>query len=469
MRRNAYTQGRTSLLSAITLIGILLCLPYSLFAQSSSKDRVVIKVKDATKLQTIAGRYGLTVKKNVRRGASGLLVVSGPAARAIKEQIKADPDIAYVEDDKIIPLDDNGETILPLDDNGETILPLGAIVQPLDDNGETILPLDDNGETILPLDDNGETILPLDEILKMKQFFNQYGQLLSPSKTLLLQLPFVNIGLYHAKTTAAGNGIIIADLDTGVDTCHPLLRGTFQISFVDETTIPENCPAPGTTVVPGFGHGTAVGGLIKVIAPQATLWSLRVFDSTGTAQAADIAEAIIYATDHGAKVINMSFGSVSQSQTVAEAVYYAYSRGVVLIAAGGNNGVEGLMYPAAQSLVRGVVAVSDKDIKGSFSNYDKKTFVSAPGVKIWVAYPGRKMSMASGTSYSSPLAAAEVVRLLSGYARTHTSAPSRSQIDNALGYGSDFIDFKNSFQYWFKLGKGRIFIPKAETLLGIGN
>src|SRR4051812_41136181 len=106
MRRNANTHGRRfSLLPAITLIGILLCLPYSLFAQSSSKDRVVIKVKDASKLQTIASRYGLTVKKNVARGSGGLLVVSGPAARAIKDQIKADPDVAYIEDDKIVPLD----------------------------------------------------------------------------------------------------------------------------------------------------------------------------------------------------------------------------------------------------------------------------------------------------------------------------------------------------------------------------
>lgn len=465
MRRNADRQGRSSLLSAITLIGILLCLPYSLFAQSSSKDRVVIKVKDGAKLQTIAGRYGLTVKKNVRRGTSGLLIVSGPAARAIKDQIKSDPDVAYVEDDKIIPLDDN-ETVLPLDEN-ETVLPLGSIVEPLDDDNETVLPLDDDNETVLPLDDN-ETVLPLDDILKLKRYFNWYGQVLTPSKKLLLQAPFYKIGLYDASYRAAGSGIIIADLDTGVDTCHPMLKGTFQLSFVDEPTIPENCPTASTVKVPGFGHGTAVGSLIKVVAPQATLWSLRVFDSTGTAQAADIAEAIIYATDHGAKVINMSFGSISQSQTIAEAVYYAYRQGVILIAAGGNNGVDGLMYPAAQSLVRGVVAVSDKDIKASFSNYAKNAFVSAPGVKVWVAYPGQKISMASGTSYSSPLAAAEVVRLLSGWARTHTTSPSRSQIDNALGYGSDYIDLKNKFEYWFKLGKGRLSIPKAEGILGIG-
>ena len=469
MRRNAYKLRLFSVFPAITLIGILLCLPYSVFAQSSSKDRVIIKVKDASKLQAVANRYGLTVKKNVRRGTGGLLVVDGPAARAIKTQIKADPDVAYVEDDKIIPLDDNGETILPLDDNGETILPLGSIVQPLDDNGETILPLDDNGETILPLDDNGETILPLDEILKMKQYFNWAGQVLTPSQKLLLQLPFYKIGLYDGNSHVTGRGIIVADLDTGVDTCHPVLKGTFQLSFVDETTIPENCPTADTTHVPGFGHGTAVGGILKLVAPNSTLWSLRVFDSTGTAQSSDIAEAIIYATDHGARVINMSFGSVSQSQTITEAAYYAYKQGVVLIAAGGNNGTEGLMYPAASNYtVRGVVAVSSKDVKTSFSNYARNAFVSAPGMKVWVPYPGLQMSLASGTSYASPMVAAEAVLLLSGYARTHWDTPSRSNIDSALGNGSDNIDSKNKYEHWYKLGKGRISIPKAEHLLGIG-
>ena len=468
MRRNAYKLRLSSVFPAITLIGILLCLPYSVFAQSSSKDRVIIKVKDASKLQAVASRYGLTVKKNVRRGTGGLLVVDGPAARAIKTQIKADPDVAYVEDDKIIPLDDNGETILPLDDNGETILPLGSIVEPLDDNGETILPLDDNGETILPLDDNGETILPLDEILKMKQYFNWAGQVLTPSQRLLIQLPFYKIGLYDGNSHVTGKGIIVADLDTGVDTCHPVLKGTFQLSFVDEATIPENCPTADTPHVPGFGHGTAVGGILKLIAPEATLWSLRVFDSTGTAQGADIAEAIIYATDHGAQVINMSFGSVSSSQTIGQAVAYAYRAGVILIAAGGNNGGEGLMHPAASANVRGVVAVTSKDVKAVFSNYGRNAFVSAPGMKVWVPYPAQQMSLASGTSYASPMAAAEAVLLLSGYQQEHRSSPSRSALDYALGYASDNIDWLNSFTYWYKLGHGRISIPKAEDALGIG-
>jgi hypothetical protein len=470
MRRNADKLTRLKLVPAITLIGITLCLPYTVFAQSSSKDRVVIRVTDATQLQAVATKFGLSIKKMLNRdGNGGLLVVDGATARLLKEQIRGDAAVAWVEDEKIVPLDDNGETVLPLDDNGETVLPLGAVVEPLDDNGETVLPLDDNGETVLPLDDNGETVLPLTALdrLKIKKYFNWAGQILTPSQKLLMQWPLFKIGLYNAQMRSTGKGIIVADLDTGVDTCHPVLEGTFQMSFVSETTIPEDCATASTTHVPGFGHGTAVGGIIKLIAPEATLWSLRVFDSTGTAQAADIYEAIIYATDHGAKVINMSFGSVSQSQTIALAVNYAHQRGVILISAGGNSNVQGLMYPAANSQVRGVTSVTVKDVKSSFSNYATNAFVTAPGSKVWVPYPNHKIALASGTSYASPMAAAEAVLLLSGYAKTHSGTPNRYWLDLALGWGSDNVDMLNSPAYWFKLGRGRIYIPKAEDLMGI--
>jgi subtilisin family serine protease len=239
------------------------------------------------------------------------------------------------------------------------------------------------------------------------------------------------------------------------------------MSFVSETTIPEDCPTASTRRVPGFGHGTAVGGIIKLIAPQSTLWSLRVFDSTGTAQASDIYEAIIYATDHGAKVINMSFGSVSQSQTITEAVNYAYSRGVILISAGGNSNAQGLMYPAGNVQVRAVTSITVHDVKSVFSNYAYSAFVSAPGSQVWVPYPDHKIALASGTSYSSPMVAAEAALLLSGYARTHASAPNRYWVDFALGWGSDNIDALNKSMYWFKLGRGRIYIPRAEDFMGI--
>ena len=394
MRRIA-SNRRQTVFPLIVLFVLIACFPYSSFA--ADKRGVIIRVRDSAQLQALAGRYGLNLKKTVSRDNGGLLVVDEEDSAALKALLKNEPSVGYVEDNVLIPLD-NGETVLPLD-NGETVLPLGETIMPLD-NGETVLPLD-NGETVLPLD-NGETVLPLEQYLKIKAYYDRASKMLWPSKLLLIQTPLLKIGLYDAGLKATGKGVIVADLDTGADSCHPVLAGVFQLSFVDEANTPENCPNPSTKHVPGYGHGTAVGSLIRTVAPEATLWSLRVFDSTGTAQVSDVYEAIIYATDHGAKVINMSFGATESSDTMKEAVQYAYDHGVILVGAAGNNGVEGLMYPAANSNVKGVVGVNNKDVKSSFSNYGRAANLSAPSVNIRVAYPGNNLSIASGTSYASP-------------------------------------------------------------------
>ena len=68
-----------------------------------------IRVNTSAQLQAVATRYGLSVKKTLDRGNGGLLVVDGARAHALKDQIKADSSVAWIEDDAVIPLDDNGE------------------------------------------------------------------------------------------------------------------------------------------------------------------------------------------------------------------------------------------------------------------------------------------------------------------------------------------------------------------------
>src|SRR6185295_12944852 len=167
-----------------------------------------------------------------------------------------------------------------------------------------------------------------------------------------------------------------------------------------------------------FGHGTRVASLLRLVAPEATVWALRVFDNSGTAQISDIYEAVVFAANHGANVINMSFGTATPSQALEDAIDYAHSRGVVLVAAGGNNNTEPLMYPAQFSSVHGVVAVTNSDIKASFSNYGRDASFSAPGQGVWAAHPNHQMAYVSGTSYASPLAAAEAALVIDAYHRS---------------------------------------------------
>jgi subtilisin family serine protease len=193
---------------------------------------------------------------------------------------------------------------------------------------------------------------------------------------------------------------------------------------------------------------------------------MRVFDNSGSAQISDIYEAVVYAADHGVNVINMSFGTTEYSEALDDAMDYARGRGVTLVAAGGNSNVEPLMYPAQLSGVKGVVAVTNGDIKASFSNYGRGAYLSAPGYSLWTAYPNHKISYVAGTSYASPLVAAEAALIIDGYQRTHIGSPLTWNIDSAMLIGAQFIDLLNP-QYYLKLGRGRIYLPWALGAVGI--
>jgi len=430
----------------------LFCLsPFSSYALAVPAERVVIRVASASDLLSVAKKYGLQPKKTISNGSGSLLVVDAGSVAPLMAQLQADPAVLWLEDETNFQIDDaNSSNIQKLEDNGKHI-----------GNPDSVLSSNGKG--------NGQNDLSSEEVKKIQAYYDWASQLLAPNHKLLVQWSFVKIGLYDADMRSTGRGVIVADLDTGVDTCHPVLAGTFQMSFVDEQTIPEDCPPSNAAKnpVPAFGHGTAVGGIIKMVAPESTLWSLRVFRSNGTGRSADIYEAIIYATDHGAQVINMSFGNPVQSKTIKEAVNYAYEHGVILVAAGGNNGTEGLFYPAKNPQVYGVVAVTTKDVKAFYSNYGAEAFVSAPGDKVFVPYPGRNISTVYGTSYASPMVAGEVALLLSGYGKTHTGAPARIDVNAAVRNGSDNIDGLNDPALAGKLGKGRIDVPVAEDLIGI--
>ena len=192
---------------------------------------------------------------------------------------------------------------------------------------------------------------------------------------------------------------------------------------------------------------------------------MRVFDNTGSAQISDIYEAIVYAADHGVNVINMSFGTTQPSVALEDAINYARSRGVTLVAAGGNNNVEPLMYPAQISGVKGIVGVTSKDIKASFSNYGRGAVLSAPAY-IWAAHPNHQIAYVAGTSYASPLVAAEAALIIDGYQRTHRGSPSTFVVDAAMLIGAQYIDLLNP-QYFLKLGRGRIYLPWALATVGI--
>jgi serine protease len=206
-----------------------------------------------------------------------------------------------------------------------------------------------------------------------------------------------------------GAGVTVAVIDTGVspepDLAAQLLPGYDWVAGT----------AGGTA--DGEGHGTHVAGIIAAVAgngigvaglaPKAKILPLRALDNFGSGYESDIASAIIYAADHGAGVINMSLGGDSASTMLRDAVAYAQSMDVVVVAAAGNSKTEGnaVSYPAAYPDVLAVGATDVSDAAASFSNTGSYLKLAAPGVEIASTFPGG-YAYESGTSMASPYVAA---------------------------------------------------------------
>ncbi len=227
---------------------------------------------------------------------------------------------------------------------------------------------------------------------------------------------------------------------------------------------------------PDFGHGTAVAGMIHLVAPEAKILPIKAFGPDGTAPASAIYQSITYAIDHGANVINMSFSAQSLPQDVQNAVQEAVGDGIIIAAAAGNygygaspTGTDDPVVPAALPGVMGAGAVDDCQAATNpppaagtvnpcspdptptlalFSNFDPPTGnvdaqVGAPGVQLYSTFPGFGLIWAtvSGTSFSAPVVAGEAALLVQ---LKQTGAANRNLIETSadgavlggpLGYG----------------------------------
>lgn len=242
----------------------------------------------------------------------------------------------------------------------------------------------------------------------------------------------VKAGEAASTNAATGTGIKVAVVDSGVDYNHEDLDANNWVNtsetaddgldndhngYVDDVYGYDFMGSFFTAVTPDndpmdeLFHGTHVAGIIAAennsfgvrgIAPSATIMPVKVLDAEGYGWDATIADGIRYAADNGADIINMSLGGSQASHTMSDAVDYAQSQGVLVIAAAGNeNTFTGASYPADYSNVVSVGATNDDGYKAYFSNWGKVDVV-APGVDILSTTPGNQYEKLSGTSMASP-------------------------------------------------------------------
>jgi len=203
--------------------------------------------------------------------------------------------------------------------------------------------------------------------------------------------------------TTGNNKIIVAILDTGIDLQHPDLRSkiTSGFDFVNNDDDPQD----------DNGHGTSIAGIVGAITNNnegiagicwdCTLMPVKVLDATKYGFYSWWIKGISYAVEHQASVIVMSLGGDKFSQTLKDAVDFAYNNGIVLVSITHNFGNDVVYYPAGYENVIAVGATDMNDNRWINSNYGKHIDVVAPGVSILTTTKGGNYSRWTGTSQAA--------------------------------------------------------------------
>jgi subtilisin family serine protease len=214
--------------------------------------------------------------------------------------------------------------------------------------------------------------------------------------------------------TQGSSKVVVAVADTGVDATHPDLRGALVPGwdFINNDADPSD----------DHGHGTAVAGVIGArsnnraggagICWRCLVMPVKVLDSTGSGDDTVIAAGIVWATDHGAQVINVSLGGPGSSGELANALTYANSKGVIVVAAAGNAGSTTEFFPAADPHAVSVAATTVTDQRYSWSNFGSWVRLAAPGCNVATTLGGGYGTFC-GTSSAAPLVAGLVALELS--------------------------------------------------------
>ncbi|MBZ0199846.1 MAG: S8 family serine peptidase, partial [Ignavibacteriaceae bacterium] len=351
-----------------------------------------------------------------------------------------------------------------------------------------------------------QALLSTDPDIEYTQPANYYKIDSTPNDSLAsAQWALEKINAYNAwNITQGSDTVLLAVIDTGIDYLHPDLKNKIYINtgetgldnqgndkrsnsidddnigfvddwhgwdFTDRVGFPfdstggdylnwDNDPMDENN------HGTYIAGIagaetnnltgIAGTAPKIKMLNLRAFDPGGYGEEDDVAAAILYAVQSGAKVINMSFGDYSFSFVLRDVVRYAYLHDVVLIASAGNIGSNEPHYPSGYSEVISIGNSTEQDYVAGGSNYGSTLDLVAPGSSILTTARNDNYSIISGTSASAPFvsASASLIRSLGNFTNEEIKQMLKSTADDIGEPGWDL-----------KSGAGRLNLFKALSVV----
>jgi subtilisin family serine protease len=230
------------------------------------------------------------------------------------------------------------------------------------------------------------------------------------------------------SVTRGSSHVVVAVLDTGVERSHPELRGALVpgYDFVNGDADPND----------DQGHGTPVAGIIGArgnnhagvagVCWSCSIMPVKVLNSEGVGLDSVIAAGIVWAVDHGARVINLSLGGPGNTEDLENAIAYAVQKNAIVVAAAGNNGTTEQSFPGASPLAVSVAGTNASDRRYSWSNYGSWVRVAAPGCNVAPVRGGRD-GVFCGTSSATP-----IVSGLAGLALSANPGATPVQIADAL-------------------------------------
>ena len=270
---------------------------------------------------------------------------------------------------------------------------------------------------------------------------------------------------------------VVAVIDTGILSTHEDLQGRIAAGGVSF----EN-GVQGANIEDVQGHGTKVAGIIAATANNGvgiagaagplgvTVLPIRIFNSEAKTTAADLIAGIDYAISQGVDVINLSLGAYTQNFAEEAAINRALSAGICVVAAAGNDGEiapdpdadsgDDYVYPASYNGVISVGSITQANVRSTFSNYNDKVTVMAPGSNILSTNRNGTYSSGDGTSFASPMVAAAAAVLKGEYPAYSPSMIKARMIATAIDMGDAG---KDNYYGYGRVNFSDLLRPEAAT------
>lgn len=340
---------------------------------------ILVDLKDsesAADIQAVAAEYGISLQPNSIEAKDNKLMraqvntKTGVNVNDLIARLKADPRVEAAEMDQIYTLDQ------------QTVSQPYTVVQ----SYETSTP---NGQVLVFRTDSNSTFRPSYPLITRNITLDTTPGKFPNDPRYNEQWNFQMIGAESAWKRTRGKGVVVAVIDTGVaggsvkkgKACRDFSTTTFVdgYDFVNDSKDAYDDHGHGTHVAGTIAESTNNNEGVAGLAFEATIMPLKVLSAEGYGNSADIADAIRWAADHGANVINMSLGSQFPSDVIHKAVKYAAKKGVVIVCAAGNGFGAPVGYPAAFSECIAVSAVGPTSNIAKYSSYGKEVALAAPG------------------------------------------------------------------------------------------